>query len=71
MKSIKNVFGNVFGKVKTILCDRHGSSVFSDNAGFIIVGIILIAIIIVWARPYLQNTLLPMLGNKVQELFNL
>lgn len=57
-------------KAKGILISRNGSSVLSDHAGLVIVGVICLALIIAWASGFITNTLLPMLGNRLTGLIS-
>lgn len=57
-------------KAKEIVMSRRGSSVLSDHAGLVIVGVICLALIIAWASGFITNTLLPLLGNRLTGLFS-
>jgi hypothetical protein len=58
-------------KAKEILQDTSGGgSDLTDNAGFIIIGLVLIGVILAAAQTFTSGTFLPALWAKIMALFD-
>lgn len=57
-------------KLKKHVNDCGGANQITDNAGLMALGITLVIVLIIWAVPYIRNTLLPQLGTQISSLFN-
>lgn len=56
--------------LRGVLLDNKGSSVLTDNAGLIIAGLVIIAIVITSVKAWTDDSFLPWLFQKIMGLLN-
>lgn len=62
--------GSIIRRAGRLSTDESGSSVFTDNAGIIILGLLLVMAAVVWVINYTNSSFFPSLQQKFQALWN-